>query len=75
MTMHDLKKIEEAVLALLGSFEFESDRAWRRFDFEVMQLLAGQGMIYDLRGRAGSFHLTPEGLVRGKELADRLFSG
>lgn len=75
MAMHDPKKIEEAVLALLGAFEFENGRAWKRFDFDVMQSLADQGWISDPRGRAESVHLTPEGLVRAKELADRLFSG
>jgi hypothetical protein len=34
------KKIEEAVLALLGAFEFENGRIWKRFDFDVMQSLA-----------------------------------
>nr|WP_255284211.1 hypothetical protein [Hydrogenophaga pseudoflava] len=43
MALHDPKKIGETVLALLGAFEFESGRAWKRFDFEVMQSLADQG--------------------------------
>lgn len=71
--MRDPKKIEEAVLALLGAFEFENGRVWKRFDFEVMQSLANQGLISDPRGRAESVHLTPEGLARAKVLADRLF--
>lgn len=73
MDLHDPKKIEEVVLALLGAFEFESGRAWKRFDFDVMQSLADQGWISDPRGRADSVHLTPEGLIRAKELADQLF--
>ena len=40
-----------------------------------MQALENQGMISDPRGRAESIQLTPEGLVRAKELAYRLFSG
>lgn len=71
--MHDPKKIEEAVLALLGAFEFENGRAWKRFDFDVMQSLAHQGWISDPRGRAESVRLTPEGLARAKALADRFF--
>lgn len=71
--MHDPKKIEEAVLALLGAFEFENGRAWKRFDFDVMQSLANQGLISDPRGKSESVRLTPEGIARAKALADRLF--
>lgn len=71
--MHDPKKIEEAVLALLGAFQFDNGRAWKRFDFDVMQSLADQGLISDPRGKAESVHLTPEGMARAKALADRLF--
>lgn len=71
--MHDPKKIEEAILALLGAFAFDNGRAWKRFDFDVMQSLADQGLISDPRGRAESVLLTPEGLTRSKALADRLF--
>lgn len=59
MAMHDPKKIEEAVLALLGAFEFEDGRAWKRFDFDVMQSLVHQGWISDPGGRAESVQLTP----------------
>lgn len=71
--MHDPKKIEEAVLALLGAFEFENGRAWKRFDFEVMQSLADQDLISDPRGKSESVRLTPEGMARAKALADRFF--
>ena len=52
MAMHDPKKIEETVLdsALALLFEFENGRAWKRFDFDVMQSLADQGWISDPRG-------------------------
>lgn len=71
--MHDPKKIEEAVLALLGAFEFENGRAWKRFDFDVMQSLANQGLLSDPRGKSESVRLTPEGMARAKALADRFF--
>jgi hypothetical protein len=41
--MYDNQKIEDAVLALLGAFEFENGRVWKRFDFEVMLALAERG--------------------------------
>ena len=71
--MYDKQKIEDAVLALLGAFEFENGRAWKRFDFEVMASLADQGLISEPRGRAESVHLTPDGMVRAKALAQQLF--
>ena len=71
--MHDPKKIEEAVLALLGAFEFDHGRVWKRFDFGVMDSLAEQGLITEPRGRAESVYLTTEGLARAKALADRMF--
>ncbi len=60
-------------MALLRAFEFENGRAWMRFDFDVMQSLANQGLISDPRGKSESVRLTPEGMVRAKALADRFF--
>lgn len=71
--MHDPKKIEEAVLALLGVFEFDNGRVWKRFDFAIMESLAEQGFISDPRGRTESLHLTPEGMARAKALAEKMF--
>lgn len=71
--MHDPKKIEEAVLALLGAFEFDNGRAWKLFDFGVMESLAEQGLISEPRGRSESVHLTHEGMARAKALADKMF--
>ncbi|MBT9553837.1 MAG: hypothetical protein IV088_23585 [Hydrogenophaga sp.] len=71
--MHEPIEIEEAVLALLGALEFDNGRAWKRFDFDVMQSLADQGLISDPKGRTESVRLTPEGMARAKALADRLF--
>lgn len=71
--MYDDQKIEDAVLALLGAFEFENGRAWKRFDFDVMRALAAKGLITDPRGPAESVYLTPEGLARAKALAQQCF--
>ncbi len=72
--MHNPQKIEEAVLALLGAFEFDNGRAWKRFDFDVMESLAAQGLISNPRGRAESVFLSPEGLARAKAAANKLFT-
>jgi hypothetical protein len=50
-------KVEEVVLALLGAFEFENGRAWKRFDFDVMDALREKGYITDPKGRHESVHL------------------
>lgn len=73
--MQDDQKIEETVLALLGVFEFDNGRAWKRYDFDVMQALADKGLISDPRGRAQSVYPTPDGLQRAKALAQQWFGG
>lgn len=73
MTHYDREKIEELVLALLGVFEFEHGRVWKRYDFDVMEALHAKGFITDPRNRTESAHLTPEGLAKAKELAARHF--
>ena len=70
---YDEERIEEVVLALLGVFEFENGRAWKGYDFAVMDALHAKGCITEPRGRAKSVHLTDEGMLRAKQLADRYF--
>ena len=72
--MYDQQKIEDAVLALLGAFEFDNGRVWKRLDFSVMQSLAEKGYITDPRGKTESFYLTQDGLAKAKELAQQMFS-
>ena len=40
MLYADDAKIEEAVLALMGAFEFDKGRVWKSYDFGVMNALA-----------------------------------
>ena len=70
---YDDAKVEDAVLALLGVFEFENGRAWKRFDFDVMEALFAKGLISDPRGRQESVHLTEAGLLKAKSLAQWMF--
>ena len=70
---YDDAKVEEAVLALLGAFEFENGRAWKRFDFGVMDALHAKGYITDPKKHRESVYLTDEGMVRAKDLAKTLF--
>ena len=70
---YDDTKIEDTALALLGAFEFDNGRAWKRFDFDVMEALFAKGMINDPRGKQASVYLTEAGLVRARSLAQSMF--
>lgn len=72
---HDEAKIEEAILALLGVFEFDNGRVWKRYDFAVMDALHAKGLITDPRSRHESVYLTDDGMVRAKALAAEYFGG
>lgn len=66
---YDMVKVEDAILALLGVFQFENGRVWKRYDFAMMDTLHEKGLITEPHGRQQSVFLTDEGLRRAKELA------
>lgn len=66
---YDEQKIAEAVLALLGVFEFENGRVWKRIDFGVMDELFEKGYISNPKGKSESVYLTQEGMQLAKQLA------
>lgn len=70
---YDDKLIEEAVLALLVTFSYDNGNVWKGFDFETMNRLHEQGFIDNPVSKRKSVWLTPEGLERGRQVADRLF--
>ena len=51
---YDMVKVEEALLALLGVFQFENGRVWKRYDFAMMDALHEKGLITEPRGRQES---------------------
>jgi len=71
---YDIEKIDEVILALLGAFEFDNGRVWKRLNFGAMDRLHANGLISDPRGRAESVYLTETGLQRAKALASRYFA-
>jgi hypothetical protein len=73
MSEPDAEKIDECVLALLQMTLHDGARAWKGFDFEVMDRLFEKGYIFDPRGKAKSVVLTQKGLARSKELFEELF--
>jgi hypothetical protein len=70
---YDETKIEDTLLALLGVFEFENGRVWKRYDFDVMDALHAKGFITRAHGRQESVYLTDEGMSRAKALAAAYF--
>ena len=70
---YDESKIDEVVLALLGAWEFESARAWKRIDFAVIERLYAAGYITNPRGKHESAYLSDAGLALAKELAKKHF--
>jgi hypothetical protein len=71
---YDDKLIEDAVLALLATFSSDIGNAWKGFDFGVMNRLHEQGFIDNPVNKRKSIWLTPEGMERGRQIADQLFS-
>lgn len=69
----DQEKIDQCVLALLRLTLHDGARAWKGFDFDVMERLFQQGYIEDPRGKAKSVVLTKEGLARSEELFKEWF--
>ncbi len=70
---YDTAKLEETILALLGVFEFENGRVWKRYDFDVMEKLHEKGYISNPRGRTESIYLIEPGMALAKELAKAHF--
>jgi hypothetical protein len=75
--VHNEKKIDEVVLALLHLTAFPDHgmtRAWKGFDWDVLNRLHEAGMISDPRTKARSVLLTEEGANRARELFERYFA-
>ena len=60
-------------LTLHDASEFGS-RAWKGHDWDALNRLYEKGFIHDPKSKGKSVVVTPEGLKRGKELFEKLFS-
>ena len=58
----------DLVLALMQLTLHEERRAWKSFDWDVMNDLFERGLITDPRRKAKSVLLTDEGLARSREM-------
>jgi hypothetical protein len=70
---YDENKVDEVVLALMNLTLHDEIRAWKVFDFRVLDRLYEKGFIRDPKNRARSVVLTGEGLARSEELFEKHF--
>lgn len=66
-------KIDDAALALLYLTLHDDDRAWKGFDWGVLDRLHKKGMIDNPVGKVKSVVFTPEGLEKAKKLFETMF--
>ena len=71
---YDESKIEDPVRALLGVFSFDGGRAWKGFDFDVMDRFHAQDFIENPASKNKLVWITPQGRERGRKIAGQLFS-
>jgi hypothetical protein len=69
----DPDRIDDCVLALLHLTLHDGMRAWKGFDFEVMDRLFRKVYILNPSGKAKSVVLTEEGLARSERMFAELF--
>jgi hypothetical protein len=70
-------KVDEVVLALMCLTmhdNFGATRAWKGFDWDVLDRLYEKGWIDNPKSKAKSVALTEEGLARANEFFDKHFS-
>ena len=70
---YDQSRIDEAVLALLAAYLFNTNSSWKGYDFDVMNRLHDAGYLFNPVGKQRSVQLTEAGMERGLELARQLF--
>ena len=69
----DFNKIDDATLALLYLGLHDGARAWKGFDWDVLDRLHQQGYLSDPRSKAKSVVFTEDGLEQAKKLLEDLF--
>jgi hypothetical protein len=70
----DEDRVDDAVLALLYLTLDRNGRAWKGFDWSVMNRLHDKGMIHNPVGKAKSVMLTKKGVAESERLFRELFA-
>lgn len=74
---YDEDKIDEVVLALMCLTlhnSYGATRAWKGYDWDVLDRLHEKGWIFDPKNKAKSVALTEEGLAKAQEYFSKHFS-
>ncbi|MBP7864322.1 MAG: hypothetical protein KA419_00120 [Acidobacteria bacterium] len=71
---YDKDKVDECALAMLYLTLHDEFRAWKRFDFHVMDRLHEKGFIENPRNKTQSVVFTVEGLESAKTLFEKFFA-
>ena len=70
----DFDRIDDAALALLLLTLHDGYRAWKGFDWSVLNRLHDKGFIDDPRNKTKSVAFTEAGLQRSKRLFESMFT-
>ena len=70
----DTDKIDDAVLALLQLTLHDGGRAWKTFDWDVMDRLYRKGLIRNPVNKTKSVVLSDDGMKRSEALFRELFT-
>ena len=70
----DQNRIDDATMALLYLGLHDENRAWKGFDWAALNRLHEKGLISDPRRKAKSVVFSEEGLLRAKELFEKMFA-
>jgi len=70
----DEDRVDDAVLALLYLTLDSDGRAWKGFDWSVMNRLHDKGMIHNPVGKAKSVLFTEKGVAESERLFRELFA-
>ena len=73
MDDYDREKVDEVVLALMYLTLHDDYRAWKGFDWEVLDRLYEKGWIGDPKNKAKSVVFTEEGLAKSESLFEKYF--
>jgi len=73
MNDYDHEKVDEMVLALMYLTLHDWNRAWKGFDWDVLDHLHEKGLIDNPRNKAKSVVLTEEGLAKSASLFEEYF--
>jgi len=74
---YDQEKVDEVVLALMCLTlhdDYGATRAWKGFDWDVLDRLFEKGWILDPKNKAKSVVLTEEGLAKAREFFEKHFA-